>query len=1370
MALKYFIILFESLHICWILIGGVASMSITSTRNTPEYTVHVKELVLPNNILTENTIESWCVSGKCRISPRTYFHQVTTKLSLVGFTDLSGQGHILLIDQSNTIFDHVQTKVHDQPMMVAGVFGFYDQSFAVTLYKNSSDTSAKKMYIQLYRPDRSIQWTTLLNSDISVPDRNVGDFRMSYGNGFFIVYFSVYGIDNFANATNGEQVSFVDDGGNLKTTSFPIPGQEHVKTGDDWGCSHSLAQLVNYHSIDNQFIIVCSADLYPKGISLGDSQSGTLIYRSYGNGKGITSAQLGQIAEANTGWKLVFNAEDTECCPGSGIGFTTIYNEKNTVTSKQQIDPITWITRSNGSHERDPVIARIYLGNLTDTRETYILGWLDILSNEYNVEIINTFGTPILKESKLSNIADGLINFTNCNNSCLKWGNRDDSFHTLRNGNVGWIAAPPKSSSIWLHTILMADEPRSGWSLWSGWAQCSHSCAGGFKTRVRTCLTEPCVGIKLESMRCNTAECKIPIKCNFKRNVGWTLKGDLFVNGVRQFAFTRASAEQKCAQFNGLCQGITKMISGGYFFFILKTSQALKRDDKGITYVMTCQETPGWTQWSTWNSCSLTCGGGLHSRSRICDGEVPGSEVCKGPEQEVKTCNTEDCATWTKWSTWSKCSRSCNTGHQVRERQCNVTDIVRCSALTGPDSEIQVCSLGICGRWLEWSQWTSCSTTCGDGYQERTRDCIGDFVCDNDGLEGMNKTFCNLGLCPTWSLWTTWSLCSKTCGNGTTTRRRQCKGSTIDNCKRQEAVGEMNDTMGISTTELLVENNSELEISTCSDGRCSVWLDWGPWSTCSATCNKGTQSRRRKCLKDFDLKCNAPGRSFETQACTLGQCGKWSSWIAWSQCSETCGSGVSSRSRFCFGDFPSTCIGEENETQHCDVTDCVVECIPNPCKNNGECRKNDMLTRWYQCNCKPGWMGKHCDFRGPELTCGSNNIIITFDRRAIAEEGMLTQNPSMVGFISRDSSHCIAMFEHSHNMSRYFLMIPKPIETSCGSTTQVTSQTYQIQNSVTWEVMDETIKSTVVLFDFTCIYEKNGTSSSEFSSNGILSIESYKRQTEVITSGGTFDINLSLFRDALFQKLILPPTKSLSSLITLAEGEVLFVSVDLQSKDLFSSNTLVLVIDTCFVTSSQRLLEPITFLLQESCPVSKLVNIISNGDSQSGRFSVRVFGWTKTAVRRENVYIHCMASVCDSENSTCIPNCNTGRQKRAIHDNKSWNQKDRMVILNTTHTAVKSGQLFPSVVQSISIQNNSFTTINSSTPKFNGDKMVSLGPFNIIVQLVKSKKKRSVHNMQSAKYEKPVVKLHFYFKVLCVLALTCLLQVLNRILKFNKLT
>ena len=46
-----------------------------------------------------------------------------------------------------------------------------------------------------------------------------------------MAYFSVFGVSNFANGSSGDQVTFVDENGKVKTTSFNIPGQKFVKTG-----------------------------------------------------------------------------------------------------------------------------------------------------------------------------------------------------------------------------------------------------------------------------------------------------------------------------------------------------------------------------------------------------------------------------------------------------------------------------------------------------------------------------------------------------------------------------------------------------------------------------------------------------------------------------------------------------------------------------------------------------------------------------------------------------------------------------------------------------------------------------------------------------------------------------------------------------------------------------------------------------------------------------------------------------------------------------------------------------------------------------------------------------------------------------------
>ena len=52
-----------------------------------------------------------------------------------------------------------------------------------------------------------------------------------------------------------------------------------------------------------------------------------------------------------------------------------------------------------------------------------------------------------------------------------------------------------------------------------------------------------------------------------------------------------------------------------------------------------------WGDWSSWATCSVTCGGGRKSRSRNCDSPAPahGGNNCTGHETEGIDCNGEAC-------------------------------------------------------------------------------------------------------------------------------------------------------------------------------------------------------------------------------------------------------------------------------------------------------------------------------------------------------------------------------------------------------------------------------------------------------------------------------------------------------------------------------------------------------------------------------------------------------------------------------------------------------------------------------------------------------------------------------------------------------
>ncbi|XP_009331353.1 PREDICTED: brain-specific angiogenesis inhibitor 1 [Pygoscelis adeliae] len=144
-----------------------------------------------------------------------------------------------------------------------------------------------------------------------------------------------------------------------------------------------------------------------------------------------------------------------------------------------------------------------------------------------------------------------------------------------------------------------------------------------------------------------------------------------------------------------------------------------------------------------------------------------------------------------EWSPWSVCSTTCGEGWQTRTRFCVSSSYsTQCS---GPLREQRQCNnSAVCpvhGTWDEWSPWSLCSSTCGRGYRDRTRTCkppqFGGNPCE--GPEKQTK-FCNIALCPVdgnWNEWSSWSSCSASCSNGTQQRTRECNGPSYGGAECQ---------------------------------------------------------------------------------------------------------------------------------------------------------------------------------------------------------------------------------------------------------------------------------------------------------------------------------------------------------------------------------------------------------------------------------------------------------------------------------------------------------------------------------------------------------------------------------------------------------
>ncbi|CAM2104988.1 unnamed protein product [Caretta caretta] len=398
------------------------------------------------------------------------------------------------------------------------------------------------------------------------------------------------------------------------------------------------------------------------------------------------------------------------------------------------------------------------------------------------------------------------------------------------------------------------------WSDWSPWAPCSVSCGGGEQIRKRRCRQPACQGLAVQSKTCHTQVClevgcpagRLYRECLQEEGCPYscahlTRQMDCFSDGCEEGCHCPAGTYQHdgacvqecpCLVTEETLQKLQNHSANASALAAVLTSQGRwvslgqevqPRDTiRSACSTCTCHNGQlncsftrcpldgGFTPWSPWTPCSVSCGGlGHMTRARGCTSPAPanGGKDCVGPRTDIKYCQTPDCPVapgptkepvssvpgyeegFSLWSPWSPCSKTCTdpefparktrtrvcgggancTGESFQERACNLPQCTDAPPCLGEECAGRNCS------WTPWAPWSECSRSCGVGQQGRLRTyhppgerglwCQGILTANTE------QRFCNLQACKVagaWSKWSPWSWCDRTCGGGRSVRTRTC--------------------------------------------------------------------------------------------------------------------------------------------------------------------------------------------------------------------------------------------------------------------------------------------------------------------------------------------------------------------------------------------------------------------------------------------------------------------------------------------------------------------------------------------------------------------------------------------------------------------
>ena len=439
-----------------------------------------------------------------------------------------------------------------------------------------------------------------------------------------------------------------------------------------------------------------------------------------------------------------------------------------------------------------------------------------------------------------------------------------------------------------------ADVPCPEWSV-GQWSKCSKSCGSGIQRRTVFCNNSN-VGACIESQKPETTNSCGELPCP-----EWS---------VGQWS----SCSKSCS--NGT-QTRTVICENNHVGPCIQSQKPASNKS--------CGELPC-PEWSAgqWSSCSTSCGGGIQTRSVICENSHVGDCLVTYKPSGTRKCSEVPCPKWSVGE-WSECSKSCNTGVKTRTVTCKNSHIGPCLLKNKPEKTMQ-CSEVPCPEWSV-DQWSKCSKSCGGGTQFRTVTCRNSHVgkCQESDKPNNNQN-CSEIPCPEWSVGQ-WSKCSKSCGGGIMTRSITCKNSHGGKCPGEDK----------PTTN-----------QKCSEVPCPEW-SVGQWSKCSKSCDGGTQTRTVTCKNNHVGKCLKADQPATNQKCSEVPCPEWTVG-QWSKCSKSCDGGMQTRTVTCKNRHVGECPVESKplSKQNCGELSCPKWSVGNWSECSKSCGSGKR-TRTVQC-------------------------------------------------------------------------------------------------------------------------------------------------------------------------------------------------------------------------------------------------------------------------------------------------------------------------------------------------------------------------------------------------------------------------------------